>query len=115
MIPRLGLRSRILALTMPVALLVSAAIAGIIYVALGQVLEAAAREIALAEVAELRTEVAGHDVADLAATHDDDISTRVSQVVDANGTVVVTTVYSASLSSSLPIFSNSRALASLRK
>jgi signal transduction histidine kinase len=89
--PRLGLRSRILALTMPIAMLVSAAIAGIIYLAIGQVLEAAARDIAVAEAAELRSEVANHDIDDLAASHDDDISSRISQVVDANGTVVVTT------------------------
>ncbi len=46
---RLGLRSRILALTMPVVLLVSAALAGIVYLALGQVLEASARDVAQAE------------------------------------------------------------------
>ena len=45
MSPRLGLRSRILALTMPVVLLVSAAIAGIVYLSLGQVLEASARHV----------------------------------------------------------------------
>ena len=89
--PRLGLRSRILALTMPIAFVVSAAIAGIIYLALAQVLEASAREIAVAEAAELRSEVAGHDIEGLAASHDDDISTRVSQVVDASGAVVLST------------------------
>ena len=46
MFPRLGLRSRILALTMPIVILVSAATAGIIYLSLGQVLEASARDIA---------------------------------------------------------------------
>ena len=88
--PRLGLRSRILALTMPIVVLVSAAVAGVIYLSLGQVLDAAAREIAAAEVAELETDVGLHTIEDLAVTHDDDISTRVSQVVDASGTVVLT-------------------------
>lgn len=88
--PRLGLRSRILALTMPIVLLVSAAIAGIIYLSLAQVLEASAREIAAAEVSELRTDVTLHTIEDLSVTHDDDITTRVSQVVDASGTVVLT-------------------------
>ena len=88
--PRLGLRSRILALTMPVVLLVSAAIAGIIYLSLGQVLEASAREIAVAEVEELRGDLRLHTVENLAVTHDDDISTRISQVVDSSGTVVLT-------------------------
>ena len=46
---RLGLRSRILALTMPVVVLVSAAIAGIVYTSLGQVFDVSAREIAVAE------------------------------------------------------------------
>jgi len=36
--PRLGLRSRILALTMPIVVLVSAATAAVIYLSLGQVL-----------------------------------------------------------------------------
>src|SRR5688500_15847941 len=89
--PRLGLRNRILELTMPIALVMSAAIAGTIYLALAQELDASAREIAVAEVAELRSEVAGQDIDELASSHDDDISTRVSQVVDASGTVVVTT------------------------
>ena len=39
MYPRLGLRSRILALTMPIVILVSAATAGIIYLSLGQVVK----------------------------------------------------------------------------
>ena len=88
--PRLGLRSRILALTMPIVVLVSAAIAGLIYLSLGQVLQASAREIARAEVLELRTDVGLHDMADLAATHVNDLSTRVSQVVDERGRVVIT-------------------------
>ena len=57
MFPRLGLRSRILALTMPIVILVSAATAGIIYLSLGQVLEASARDIAASEAAELRTDL----------------------------------------------------------
>ena len=47
MSPRLGLRSRILALTMPIVILVSAATAGIIYLSLGQILEASARDNAV--------------------------------------------------------------------
>ena len=88
--PRLGLRSRILALTMPIVLLVSAAIAGVIYLSLAQALEASAREIAAAEASELATDVGLHSIEDLSVTHDDDIATRVSQVVDASGTVVFT-------------------------
>ena len=53
MLPRLGLRSRILALTMPIVILVSAGTAGIIYLSLGQVLEASARDIAASEAAEV--------------------------------------------------------------
>src|SRR4051812_32713408 len=89
--PRLGLRSRILALTMPMVVLVGAATAGIIYLSLGQVLQASAREIAKAEVQELRADVGLHPIAELARTHDDDISTRISQVVDQRGKVVLTT------------------------
>jgi two-component system, OmpR family, sensor kinase len=88
--PRLGLRSRILALTMPIVIVVSTAIAGLLYLSLGQVLQASAREIAMAEVEELRTDVGLHTMADLAASHDDDLSTRISQVVDRQGKVVLT-------------------------
>lgn len=88
--PRLGLRSRILALTLPIVVLVSAAIAGVIYLSLGQVLRASAREIAAAEVVELRADVALHRIEDIAVTHVDDLTTRVSQVVDASGAVVLT-------------------------
>ncbi|GAA4397624.1 ATP-binding protein [Fodinibacter luteus] len=91
MSPRLGLRSRILALTMPVVLLVSAAIAGIVYLSLGQVLEASAREIAAAEAAELRAELSLHTVDDLMVTHELTVGNRVAQIVDEAGVVVVTT------------------------
>ena len=85
MSPRLGLRSRILALTMPVVLLVSAAIAGMVYLSLGQVLEASARDIASAEARELRADLRLHSIEDLSITHVVDVSTRVSQVVDDGG------------------------------
>lgn len=88
--PRLGLRSRILALTMPIVLLVSAATAGIIYLSLAQVLEASAVDIATAEAADLRTEVGLHTIEDLSVTHADDLMPRMSQVVDASGVVVLT-------------------------
>ena len=91
MYPRLGLRSRILALTMPIVILVSAATAGIIYLSLGQVLEASARDIAASEAAELRTDLTIHTIDDLAQTHEIDIGNRVSQIVDDTGTVVMTT------------------------
>lgn len=90
MSPRLGLRSRILALTMPIVVLVSAATAGIIYLSLEQVLEASAWDIATAEAAELRTDLTLHPIADLLLTHQVGIGSRVSQVVDDTGTVVVT-------------------------
>src|SRR6476469_9731492 len=91
MYPRLGLRSRILALTMPIVILVSAATAGIIYISLGQVLEASARDIAASEAGELRTDLAIHTIADLASTHEINVGNRVSQIVDDHGTVVMTT------------------------
>ncbi|WP_392544320.1 sensor histidine kinase [Oryzobacter telluris] len=91
MTPRLGLRSRILALTMPVVVLVSAAIAGIIYTSLGQVFDVSAREIAVAEALELRTDIRLHSIDDLDQTHVDDVSTRVSQVVSRDGRVLVST------------------------
>ena len=61
MFPRLGLRSRILVLTMPIVILVSAATAGIVYLSLGQVLEASARDIATSEAAELRIDLVAGD------------------------------------------------------
>src|SRR6478752_185212 len=82
MYPRLGLRSRILALTMPIVILVSAATAGIIYISLGQVLEASARDIAASEAGELRTDLAIHTIADLASTHEINVGNRASQMVD---------------------------------
>ena len=91
MFPRLGLRSRILVLTMPIVILVSAATAGIVYLSLGQVLEASARDIATSEAAELRIDLTLHTMEDLARTHEINVGNRVSQIVDASGTVVMTT------------------------
>ena len=91
MFPRLGLRSRILVLTMPIVILVSAATAGIVYLSLGQVLEASARDIATSEAAELRIDLTLHTIEDLARTHEINVGNRVSQIVDASGTVVMTT------------------------
>ncbi len=95
MLPRLGLRSRILALTMPIVVLVSAATAGIIYYSVGQVLEASARDIAAAEAVELRGELASGTVdglvPDRVADRGADAGIRVTQVVDGTGTVVMTT------------------------
>ena len=91
MFPRLGLRSRILALTMPIVILVSAGTAGIIYLSLGQVLEASARDIATSEAAEVRADLQLHSIDELAATHEADVGSRVSQVVDDTGAVVMTT------------------------
>ncbi|GGL33743.1 HAMP domain-containing histidine kinase [Phycicoccus endophyticus] len=89
---RLGLRSRILALTMPVVLLISAALAGIVYLSLGQVLEASARDVAEAEVVELRADLGVHGVSDLIGTHAVVDGTRIVQVVDpATGEVVAAT------------------------
>ena len=90
MTPRLGLRSRILALTMPIVILVSAAIAGIVYTSLGQVFDVSAREIAVAEAIETRSDIRLHPVAELRETHVDDVSTRVTQVVSrSDGELVV--------------------------
>ncbi|QIM21847.1 two-component sensor histidine kinase [Phycicoccus sp. HDW14] len=89
---RLGLRSRILALTMPVVLLVSAALAGIVYLSLGQVLEASARDVARAEAVELRADLGVHGVGDLIATHAVIDGNRIVQVVDPRtGEVVAAT------------------------
>ena len=91
MFPRLGLRSRILVLTMPIVILVSAATAGIVYLSLGQVLEASARDIATSEAAELRIDLTLHTIEDLSRTHEINVGNRVSQIVDGSGTVVMTT------------------------
>ena len=85
MSPRLGLRSRILALTMPVVLVVSAAIATLLYFSLGQILEASARDAAAAEALELRADLQMHTVQDLTVAHEIGAGTRVSQVVDECG------------------------------
>ncbi|KRE60641.1 ATP-binding protein [Nostocoides sp. Soil756] len=79
---RLGLRSRILALTLPIVVIVSAALAGIVYIALGQVLEASARDVARAEAAELQADLGVHGVDDLLTAHATDDPHRVFQVVD---------------------------------
>ncbi len=91
MSPRLGLRSRILAVTMPLVVLVSAATAGIIHISIGQVLAAAARDTATAEAVELRGELTAGGVEDLAGVRAAGVGIRVSQVVDDTGTVVMTT------------------------
>ncbi|MGG5258230.1 sensor histidine kinase [Phycicoccus avicenniae] len=89
---RLGLRSRILALTMPVVLLISAALAGLVYISLNQVLEASARDVAEAEVLELRAGLAVNGVSDLIATHAVAGGTRILQVVEPRtGEVVAAT------------------------
>lgn len=86
---RLGLRSRILALTLPIVVLVSAALAGIVYVALGQVLEASARDVARSEAAELQADLRVHGVRDLLEAHASNDYDRVSQIVDpVTGAVV---------------------------
>ncbi|PKW27583.1 sensor histidine kinase [Phycicoccus duodecadis] len=88
---RLGLRSRILALTLPIVVLVSAALAGIVYVALGQVLEASARDVARAEAAELQADLGVHGVDDLLTAHASDDPNRIVQIVDpVTGAVVAT-------------------------
>jgi signal transduction histidine kinase len=79
---RLGLRSRILALTMPIVLLVSIAIAGVVYLSLGQVLEASARDVARAEAAELRTEVTLHRLNEVLEASKLQVENRVAQIVD---------------------------------
>jgi signal transduction histidine kinase len=89
---RVGLRSRILALTMPLVLLVSAAIAGVVYLSLGQVLEASARDVAESEVMELRGDLLLHGVDQLLPSHEVIIGSRVAQLVDPrSGEVVATT------------------------
>ncbi len=79
---RLGLRSRILALTMPVVLLVAVAIAGVVYLSLGQVLEASARDVARAESAELATEVSLHRIDEVLQGGEGGVENRVAQIVD---------------------------------
>ncbi len=91
MSPRLGLRSRILAVTMPIVVLVSAATAGVIYVSIGQVLEASARDTATAEAVELRGELASGTVDGLAPDRGPHVGVRITQVVDDTGAVVMTT------------------------
>ena len=80
---RLGLRSRILALTLPVVVLVSAALAGIVYFSLGQVLRASAEDVARAEAAELRTELLDQSAADVLSSLQVVDGNRVVQIVDA--------------------------------
>ena len=91
MFPRLGLRSRILVLTMPIVILVSAATAGIIYLSLSQVLESTARDIAASEAAELRTDLTLFSIEELKVAPEVDLGSRVSQIIDDTGTVVMTT------------------------
>ncbi len=88
---RLGLRSRILALTMPVVLAVSVLIAAIVYLSIGQVLEASARDVARAEAAELRTEVALHRISEVIRASEVQVDTRVVQIVDGETGEVLAT------------------------
>ena len=90
MLPGIGLRSRILVLTMPLVLLGHAFGAGIVYLALGQVLEAAARQNAVAEVVELRADLGMHTIEDFFVSHEVSDDGRVVQIVDASGAVVAT-------------------------
>ncbi|NHA70208.1 sensor histidine kinase [Phycicoccus flavus] len=86
---RLGLRSRILALTLPIVVLVSGALAGIVYFSLGQVLEASSRDVARSEAVELQADLSVHGVADLLGRHAVVDGNRLVQVVDpASGLVV---------------------------
>jgi len=88
---RLGVRSRILVLTMPVVILVSGAIAGVVYLSIGQLLDASARDLAVAEASELRTDVGLHPIGELLAAHPLALGNRVAQVVDARtGRVLLT-------------------------
>lgn len=86
---RLGLRSRILALTLPIVVLVSAALAGIVYFALGQVLEASARDVARSEALELQADLAVHGVTELVARHAAIDGNRIVQVVDPSSLEVL--------------------------
>ena len=90
MLPGIGLRSRILVLTMPFVLFGHAFGAGIVYLALGQVLEAAARQSAVVEVAELRADVGLHTMEDFVVSHEVSTDGQVVQIVDASGAVVAT-------------------------
>ena len=90
MLPGIGLRSRILVLTMPLVLLGHAFGAGIVYLALGQVLEAAARQNAVAEVVELRADLGMHTIDDFFVSHEVSDDGRVVLIVDASGSVVAT-------------------------
>lgn len=86
---RLGLRSRILALTLPMVILVSAALAGLVYYSLGRVLEASARDVARTEAVELQADLAVHGVSDLLRNHAAGEGTRLVQVVDPQTLQVV--------------------------
>jgi signal transduction histidine kinase len=90
MLPGIGLRSRILVLTMPFVLFGHAFGASIVYLALGQVLEASARQSAVSEVAEVRADVGMHTLAELVGSHEVSTDGQVVQIVDASGTVVAT-------------------------
>ncbi|MBM6403214.1 HAMP domain-containing histidine kinase [Phycicoccus sp. CSK15P-2] len=86
---RLGLRSRILVLTLPVVVLVSVALAGIVYLSLGQVLEASARDTAAVEARELQADLRSRQVDELLTGSAVIDGNRLIQVVDpADGTVV---------------------------
>ena len=79
---RLGLRTRILALTLPVVALVSAALAGIVYYSLGQLLEASAQDVALSEASEITAELADRSPAEVLDGQQFVEGSRVVQIVD---------------------------------
>jgi signal transduction histidine kinase len=88
---RLGLRSRILALTMPIVLLVSIAIAAVVYLSIGQVLEASARDVAVAEATELSSEVGMRQVTEVLRASEIQVENRVAQIADpVSGEVLAT-------------------------
>jgi signal transduction histidine kinase len=94
---RLGVRSRILVLTMPVVILVSAAIAGVVYLSLGQLLDSSARDLAVAEATELRADVKLHPIDELLQAHPLALGNRVAQVIDVRtGRVILTSNVEAS-------------------
>jgi signal transduction histidine kinase len=92
MATRLGLRSRILASTMPVVLVVSAAIAALLYTALDDVLERSAKDLATAEAREVAAEVGRDGVDGLLTTNVVFARSEIVQVVNPQtGAVVETT------------------------
>ncbi|MGL4175743.1 MAG: HAMP domain-containing sensor histidine kinase [Dermatophilaceae bacterium] len=88
---RLGLRSRILALTMPIMVAVSAAIVAVVFVSVSDVLEERAGELARAEAREIAAEMARAPLDRVLDTHASPDGDEVIQVVEiATGRVVGT-------------------------